>query len=86
MSPLVPAPDVAWVEVDGTVYVAVLPDPPILVLAGAAALIWVTALHVEQENLSEAVAERAGIPVEEAREPVAAFVAEVLARGLIAPG
>lgn len=83
MSRLVSAPDVAWVEVDDTVYVAVLPDPPIMVLSGAAALIWVTALQVDNDSLTEEVARRAGITIAAARTPVAEFIEDVVARGLI---
>lgn len=86
MSMLTVGPEVAWVEVDHTVYVAVLPDPPILVLEGTAAFIWVTALRVEYEGLHEHVAAKVGISPEEAREPVSVFIDDVRARGLIVGG
>ncbi|WP_314506985.1 PqqD family protein [uncultured Microbacterium sp.] len=83
MTRLATGPEVAWVEVERTVYVAVLPDPPIFVLEGTAAVIWVTALQEEYEMVHEHVAAKAGISPEGAREPVAAFIDDLRARGLL---
>lgn len=77
------APAVGWVDLEGTVYVAALPDPPILVLAGPAALIWQMALATPREQVADAVARIAGVPVDDIRSSVCAFVEEMLTRGLL---
>lgn len=83
MSSLAAGPDVAWVRVDDVVYVAALPDPPILVLDGAAALIWVTALEVDSALLVDEIAARSGVPLTELRTDVESFVADLRSRRLL---
>lgn len=40
MTRLRPTPDVAWTTADGAAYVAKVPSGPIIVLTGAAAIVW----------------------------------------------
>lgn len=83
MTGYAPAPAVGWADLDGTVYVAALPDPPILVLEGPAALIWQVALSTPREQVAESVARIVGAPVDDIRSSVCAFVEEMLSRGLL---
>lgn len=83
MNRLVPAPGVAWVTLNEVVYVAVLPDPPILVLKDGAALIWRIALEVERQRLSEEVARRSGVAVADVHDDIEAFVADLSRRQLL---
>lgn len=78
-----PAPSVAWVLLDGAVYLAALPDPPILVLEGSAALIWQTALMHEPDGVVSEIARSVGEPFEVVRPSVVAFIDEMLTRGLL---
>ena len=65
------------------VYVAPLPDGPISCLEGPAALIWEEAQTGPEESLAERVAVRAGVGVDEVREDVTTFVAELVERCLL---
>lgn len=66
-----------------TVYAAFLPAGPIVVLDGIAALIWTEANHGDREDVAEKVAAATGSTLEEVRPHVDAFVAELVARGLL---
>lgn len=81
------APRTAWVEREGTVYTARVPDGPPLVLAGAGATIWLSL--VEGGTLDEVtrrVADRVGSPAETVAADVAAFVAGLVDAGLVTHG
>lgn len=85
------------------VYVAPLPDGPLLVLSDSAALIWqvvvgrlapdhgqAEALAVDQEGrpddvdtVAHRVAEHVGVTADEIRADVAAFLREMVRRGLL---
>lgn len=83
MTGLRPAPGVAHVDDDDVVYAAVLPTGPILVLDGGAAAIWVAACDGPRDTIAERVAASTGAAVADVRADVDAFVAELVARGLL---
>jgi hypothetical protein len=68
---------------DDTVYVAPLPDGPILVLEAVAAVIWVAACGGPASTTAERVAIATGLPVERVRADVDAFVSELVERHLL---
>jgi hypothetical protein len=78
-----PAPGVAVIEGDGVVYVASLPDGPIVVLEGVAAAIWVEACAQGRPGLSERVAARLDPPVDGIAQEVDDFVARLIESGLL---
>ncbi len=84
MTRLRPRQGVATTEHDGVVYVAHLPDGPIAVLEGPAALIWGEACSGERESIADRVAEVTGAAADEIRGDVESFVADLVARGLLA--
>lgn len=86
MTRLRPAHGVGTVESDGTVYAATLPDGPIVVLDGVAALIWVEALSGERATLADRVAAATDVAADAIRADVEAFVADLVARGLLESG
>ncbi|MCD2441010.1 PqqD family protein [Agromyces sp. SYSU K20354] len=77
------APGTATLDVDGTVYAASLPGGPIIVLEGIAALIWDEACAGDRETIVERVAAATDAPTDEIRAHVDAFVADLVARGLL---
>jgi len=80
---LVPAPDVAVEARNGTVYVARLPEGPIVVLRDVAALIWDAAQDGDRESIADRVALRVARPVAEIEPDVSSFVAGLIAGGLL---
>ena len=76
-------PDVATTEDDAAVYAARLPAGPIVVLDGIAALIWEEACAGERETIADRVAEATYAAPEVIRADVDAFVADLMARGLL---
>lgn len=66
------------------VYLMPLPDGPPLVLRGIAGLIWALAIDGEQD-VPAAVAELLDQPLEEVRPVTLEFLADLVARGLLAP-
>lgn len=80
-----PGPDTgATVSADGlTVYLAHLPAGPIVVLEGAAAVIWGEGTAPPAEGWVERVAESVGQPVELIAADVDDFVTSLRARGLV---
>jgi Coenzyme PQQ synthesis protein D (PqqD) len=68
---------------DGTVYAARLPDGPIVVLDGIAGLIWSEACAGDRESIADRVAEATDASPDTIRADVEAFVADLLARGLL---
>ena len=69
----------------GAVYVALLPDGPPVVLDGTAALIWREAVADDAGPVVTRVAARAGVPEDEVRADVEAFLADLVLRGLLEP-
>jgi hypothetical protein len=70
-------------EGEATLYVAPLPDGPIVVLDGVAALIWAEACAGDRENLSSRVAASLDPPGEDIEREVEAFVSTLVERGLL---
>lgn len=78
------AAGVGILEDDGIVYAARLPDGPIVVLDGIAGLIWNEACGGERESIADRVAEATDAAPDAIRADVEAFVAGLVARGLLA--
>ena len=76
---------VTLVHDDLTVYLARLPDGPVMVLEGVAALIWVEATTAPAVGWCRRVAEAVGEPQERIVGDVEAFVTDLRERGLIEP-
>jgi hypothetical protein len=76
---------VAFVVDDGSVFVAQLPDGPILALHQASALIWDEALSGDREHLAQRVATATGAEIVDVAEYVEGFVADLIDRGLLEP-
>jgi len=74
----------AWVEREGTVYAAPLPDGPPFVLAGSGAAIWLAIDHGGTlEEVIGRVAEDVGSPAELVAADVTSFVAGLVDAGLV---
>jgi len=80
-----PAPHVGVIEDDSVVYVAQLPDGPIMVLETGSAAVWQAACSGPQETITERVAALTGEAGHEIQPYVEAFLSELLRRGLLAP-
>ena len=65
------------------VYLAQLPDGPLLVLEGVAATIWAEATSGPAEGWVARVADAFGEPVEDVAPDVRHFVADLEARGIL---
>ena len=75
----------AWVELDGTVYAAPLPDGPPFVLADAGAAIWLAlAEGGTLDEVTRRVADDVGSAAEVVAADVAAFVTGLVEAGLVA--
>jgi hypothetical protein len=74
---------VGTVEDGGIVYAARLPMGPIVVLEGIAALIWDEAFAGDRETISDRVAAATDAAPDAIRAHVDAFVADLVARGLL---
>jgi hypothetical protein len=83
MTRLRPPSDVAVTEEGDAVYAAHLPDGPIAVLEGTAALIWDEACSGERETIADRVAEATGAAADEIRSDVESFVDQLVAQGLL---
>jgi Coenzyme PQQ synthesis protein D (PqqD) len=71
-------------ETDGdAVYAARLPDGPIMVLDGVAAVIWEEACASDEDVVAR-VAERTGVTPAEVADSVAEFLAQLVRAGLLA--
>jgi hypothetical protein len=72
------------VATDGQdVYVARLPDGPILRLGGTAAIVWDAAVSGPEASIADRVAATMGVEPASLQADVTAFVAALLAQGLI---
>jgi hypothetical protein len=78
-----PADRVGAVVTPDAVYVAPLPDGPILVLEGTAALVWETALGSSREAVAERVAAATAMPIDDIRAEVDGFLERLVAQGLL---
>lgn len=76
-------PDLAVVDDSATVYAARLPDGPIVVLEGVAGLIWAEACAGDRETIVDRVAAATDATADDIRADVDAFVADLVARGLL---
>lgn len=83
MSRLMPASGVAVVKETDAVYIARLPDGPIAVLDGVAAVIWVEASAGDRETLASRVAAALEPPAEDIDEAVDEFVDGLIEHGLL---
>ena len=74
----------AWVEREGTVYAAPLPDGPPFVLSGAGAAIWLSLVEGGTlHEVTQRVADDVGSPAEVVTADVATFVAGLADAGLV---
>ena len=78
-----PSDAVGIVEHEDVLYVATLPDGPIIVLDGIAGLIWDEACTGDRETIVDRVAAATDAAPEAIRADVEAFVADLVARGLL---
>lgn len=73
-----------WVEADGVVYVAALPDGPPLVLHGPGALVWRAAVAGGTlADIVDRVAEEAGTSAAVVADDVTRFVDDLVAAGVL---
>ena len=80
-----PAPDVGVIDDGAAVYAARLPEGPLIVLAGTAAVIWRAACEDRDGTVADRVAgsvDRGGATIVDAVDD---FVADLVARGLLEP-
>ncbi len=75
---------VGTLEMDGVAYVAPLPCGPIVVLEGSAVLVWNEARSGQRATVADRVAALTGVPPDAIRPQVDAFVADLVALGLLA--
>ena len=72
------------IEASGdAIYLAPLPDGPILVLEGVAALIFTEATQGDREHLVERIVAQVDGPADEIAFHVGAFLRDLVARGLL---
>ena len=83
MTRLGPASGVAVVEYADAVYVAELPDGPIAVLDGVAALIWTEACAGDRETVAARVQALIDPPTEGIGRDIDEFVAQLVDSGLL---
>lgn len=83
MTRLQRAPGIALIADEDTVYTARLPDGPIVVLNGVAALIWHEACRGDRESIADRVARATDAPPDAIRADVDAFVTDLVSRGLL---
>ncbi|MFC9917119.1 PqqD family peptide modification chaperone [Agromyces binzhouensis] len=77
------AADVGLEATGDAIYLAPLPEGPILVLEGVAALIFTEATQGDREHLVDRVVDRVAGPAEEIASHVGAFLDDLVARGLL---
>ncbi|MFL6170238.1 MAG: PqqD family protein [Ornithinibacter sp.] len=81
---MVIAAGTGWVERDGTVYAAPLPEGPPFVLAGAAAVVWRAVTQGGTlDEVTRRVADEVGSPPEVVTADVATFVSALVDTGLV---
>ena len=77
------APDVGVEGYDDRIYVARLPQGPLIALEGTAALIWEEAQGVDVAAVAERVAEHTGAVAGEIERAVRVFIEDLVSRGLL---
>ncbi|MGW9631495.1 PqqD family peptide modification chaperone [Agromyces sp. NPDC055520] len=80
------APDVGFEAFGDAIYLAPLPDGPILVLDGVAAVIFNEATQYDREQIVHRVMTQVDGPVDEIAFHVSAFLEDLAARGLLVEG
>jgi len=83
VSVLAPVDRLLTIHDDDTVYVARVPDGPIIVLADVAGVIWREACGVERASVVDRVAKVTGQRVETIRGDVERFIDSLLQEGLL---
>lgn len=78
-----PASDVAVEHRGDTVYIARLPDGPIIALTGTAAVIWSEACSLASRPLADRVADHVDREADEIASHVERFVDDLVAHGLL---
>lgn len=78
-----PADGLGVVEQGSAVYLAPLPDGPIMVLDGISGAIWVAACTGPAETIADRAADTTATTADEIRATAEAFVAELVRRGLL---
>lgn len=78
-----PGRGIAMEQHDDAVYVARLPDGPIIVLEGTAALIWMEACSHEPGAIVDRVGEQVDRDTGEIADAVVRFVEDLVAQGLL---
>lgn len=78
-----PASDVAVEHGGDTVYIARLPDGPIIALTGTAAVIWSEACSLAPRPLADRVADHVDRDAAEIAPDVERFVADLVVYGLL---
>jgi hypothetical protein len=68
---------------DTRVFVAQLPDGPLVCLDGTAAIIWTQALTNGETSVTDRVAKAVGLAVREVEQDVQKFIDELIRQGLI---
>lgn len=83
MTRYVVADRVGVVELGDDVYVAHLPEGPIVSLTGTAAIVWRAALDDSAHDVADRVAVASGLPSADIAADVATFVRELVTWGLL---
>ena len=78
------APGIGVIEDESVVYVAHLPDGPIMVLEEGSAAVWLAASSGTVESITDRVVALTGEGGDEIRPHVESFLNELLRRGLLA--
>jgi hypothetical protein len=76
-------PDVAAYDDGGVIYLAKLPDGPIVALDGVAGVIWTQACDGPRSSIADRAAAVTGAATDEIRADVESFVDELVQRGLL---
>lgn len=85
MSRYRPCADVGVVDRDDGVYVARLPEGPIIVLSGTAAVVWRSACAAGEGEPADRVAPHVDQGAAEIADDVDAFIASLVAQHLLEP-
>jgi nucleotide-binding universal stress UspA family protein len=78
-----PGPHVAVEAAEGALFVARLPDGPIIVLEGIAALIWTESCQEDTGDLADRIAAQVDREASEIAEDVADFLSAMVRHGLL---
>jgi hypothetical protein len=78
-----PAPGVAVEQREEAVYLARLPDGPIVALEGTAAVIWIEACSADRRAIAERVADHVDRDAADIATDVDTFLDDLVAQGLL---